>query len=159
MHRSWIVAIAVLALSGCGFQFRQDAALSPSLRTVYIAGVPGNGVYRFLSAQFTAHGATLLDKPSAQHPQLILGGIRSETHVVSVDDRNQAAEYLQQYTLDYQLLLPEREPLRQTLTFNRSFFNQTSLALGASRESELLNYEMERQAALRIFWKLSQLNF
>ena len=71
--------------------------------------------------------------------------------MVSVDERNQAAEYLQQYTIDYQLLLPEREPIKQTLTFNRSFFNQTSLALGASRESELLNYEMERQAALRIF--------
>ena len=60
MRTFWMVTIAVLLLSGCGFHLRQDAALAPGLRTVYIAGQPGNVVYRFLSAEFTAHKATLL---------------------------------------------------------------------------------------------------
>ncbi len=158
MRLMWILILIASLLSGCGFQFRHQAPLPEKLQTLYVQGQAGSALYRLLTAQLKVHGVNLLAQPDPDFPILVLGAVHINTKVASVDSRNQAAEYLQQYHIDYQLKLPHKPAIEQKLTFNRSFFNQTSLALGASRESELLQYEMERQAAMRIFWKLSQMD-
>ena len=153
-----ILLVLCLLLAGCGFHPQDKAILPATLQTLYVSGYSsGSMLYHLVTTQLRARGATLLTAPDPHYPTLTLGTIDSETKVASVDARNQAAEYLQQYKVSYQLHRPHEKDIQKELVFNRGFFNQTSLALGASREAELLKYEMERQAAERILWTLSQL--
>lgn len=155
----FIIVLAVLLVSGCGFQPRGHSTTGGGMPSpVYVSGIATfSGLHRELYRQLKIAGAEIA--PSAAEGAYILhiSDVDADTRLLSVNSRNKAVEFelIESATFGLrskagqQLLAPQR------ITVLRIQYRPELEVLGSDREAELLRLDMREELAGRIIQRLS----
>lgn len=155
-----VMFTALLALlSGCGFQLRAEAQLSPSLQRVHLAGLDSySALGRDLGNALRRAGVELVD---AQADATVLQFHRQSmsTEVLSVGGNARAKEYAMRYHVEFDVHGADGDVLmeRQQVELTRSFIFDARQSLGVAAEQDLLASELEQQMVQVIVRRLEAL--
>ncbi|KDM91206.1 LPS assembly lipoprotein LptE [Photobacterium galatheae] len=159
LSRFRLVIIAVLALTttACGFHLRGNYMLPDDIARLSLTSFDQYGpLTRMVKSQFKLHGIEAVP-PSAQIPNLHLLSESQGERTLSLYQNSRAAEYELTYTVNYQVVVPEKGAKRFTTKVNRSFLDNPLTALAKSVERDMLLDEMRQQAARQIMRQLARL--
>jgi LPS-assembly lipoprotein len=146
----------VVLLSSCGFHLRGDYLINDQLKTLYISSSdPYGELTRLVKQHFQRNHIKVLNQPDIQYPQLTLLKDKLDRRALSVFNNGQVAEYELIYSVKYQLIMPDREPLSFSFELNRDYQDDPDNSLAKSRELALLLRELRLQAADRILRSMS----
>jgi len=130
----------VLALAGCGFQFRGAPELPPQMSVIHIQAADRySPFYRELVTVLRRSGVTLTDEPAKARTVLKVVTDDTGRRLLAVTARNVPAEYEVYYRVRFSVDVDgvEAVPLEQ-LALTRNFaFNETEV-LGKSGEEEII---------------------
>lgn len=145
------------ALSGCGFRLKGDYQLPPDLKQMRLQSPDQYGeLTRLVKNKLLRYQVELGD--GARLPVLQLSNDKLERGTLSLFSSGQVAEYELTYSLDYQLIRPQRQPQQFSIKLRRDYLDDPQTAQAKSREMAQLLKEMRLQAAEQIVRQLSQLN-
>ncbi|WP_341503391.1 LPS assembly lipoprotein LptE [Gallaecimonas sp. GXIMD4217] len=149
----WLLMAVTLLAAGCGFHLKGSHALPDELRTLSLSSFDRYARATVLvREQLERGGATL----GASGPQVHLIRDKLDRQTLSLFASGQVAEYELIYTLDWQLIRPEAEPLDFQVEVRRDYQDDPTRTLAKDRERQLLLEEMRREAASRLLAQLSQ---
>lgn len=153
-----LLAIALLALAGCGFAPRgqlPEAAALPS--PIHLAGLPAYApLHHELTRQLEAAGALPAARAEEAAAVLQISRPHSGSRVLSVDSRNKAVEFELEESVRFQLRPAGGEPgAPQTVRAVRILYQPGDAVLAAEREAAVLRAEMHRELASRVVRRLA----
>ncbi|MCE0556038.1 MULTISPECIES: LPS assembly lipoprotein LptE [unclassified Motilimonas] len=153
------LALATLILvSACGFTPKGQVISRADINSVYLSTPdPYGQLTREIEQQLRFANIDILSQPDEQMYQLRVGGEQQSRRTISLYDNAQSAEYELGYSLQYQIVRPNKEPLSFTINIHRDFLENPEQALASSREAELMLSEMRETAAQRIVRRLTTL--
>lgn len=149
-----LVAVAVLALSACGFHLRREAQLPPSMQRVHIQiADASSALAKGLAKALSRSGAQLVDD-AAGAAVLKVGANTLSTDVLSVGGNARATEYALRYHVEFEVRDAAGTTIiaPQTIELSREFTFDASQSLGVAAEIDLLSKELQQdmvQAVLR----------
>jgi LPS-assembly lipoprotein len=158
------ISLLVLGLSNCGFSLRGSQALPESLNTVVInASMQHSPLNRALDARLPVYQLRSVNADSEAVEDInptssVLLNLQPETldrRLLSVFSSGQVAEYELIYSVDYQVIFPNAEPINNTVSVSREYQDDPQRILAKSRELELIMDEMRMETADRIIRLLS----
>jgi LPS-assembly lipoprotein len=157
--RSTSLALALLALSACGFQLQGVVSYPQELSAVYLDVPDPNSDLAFqLRRSLTAAGVTLArDAPEAT-ATLRIATENYGRRVKSVSAQNRPTEYEVYYDVEYLVTTPAETLVpRQPLARTRIFPYSERDILGKQQEEDLLRDAMAREIAGVITRRLADL--
>lgn len=137
-----------LIISGCGYSLRGSESLGMSLPSLQLnLQNPNSEFSRLLRRSLDTAGVSLdeTDMVSGMS-QLSVSDVRVQNQPVSVNPAARAAQYEIRLSIDIQLLNGEQELIpRETLTVERSYFEDIENIAGNQEEVEIITSEMRRE--------------
>ncbi|MBU2224973.1 MAG: hypothetical protein KKB00_13165, partial [Gammaproteobacteria bacterium] len=107
---SFSLLLGSLLLSSCGFQLRGQLPLA-KYPAIYLQGDKHSQLLTELSTQLRRNNVQLPEQSSLQIPQIKLDRDSLQRRTLSLFPNGQVAEYELIYTVNYQLQLPNQEPV------------------------------------------------
>jgi LPS-assembly lipoprotein len=154
-----LLAVAALAIGGCGFQPRGQApSLSGVPGPMYVSGIPPHsGLSRELTRQLELAGVDIVASVPESAAVLRIGRRSSDSRMLSVDSRNKAVEYELEESAQFSLRAAGGRELvaEQTVRVVRILFRPGDAVLASDREAELLREDMRKELAGRIVRRLA----
>lgn len=134
----WLVAVLVLSLAGCGFQFRGAPEFPPQMAVIHIdAADRYTPFYRELVAVLRRSDVKLTDDPAQARTILKILTDDTGRRLLSVTARNVPAEYEVYYRVRFAVDVDGVEVVPvERLALTRDFAYDETLVLGKSREEE-----------------------
>lgn len=158
------VFLLTTLLSSCGFQLRGSQALPESLDTVVInASLQYSPMSRALNERLPVYQLQGISARSEQAksisaPATVIINLSPENlerRLLSVFSSGQVAEYELIYSVSYQVIFPNAEPISNTMSVSREYQDDPQQILAKSRELELIMNEMRLETADRMIRLLS----
>jgi LPS-assembly lipoprotein len=163
-----ILSASLSALSACGFTLRGSQALPESFTQVAIsAPLQFSPLSRALQRRLPVYQLTGVINESANESAIVDNNMQEQTVIVqlqpeqferrllSVFSTGQVAEYDLVYTVNYQVIFPNRVPIENTLAVSREYQDDPDQILAKSRELNLVLNELREESADRIIRLLS----
>jgi LPS-assembly lipoprotein len=159
-----VFAVIVMLIAGCGFSLRGSQALPTELNTVVInTTLQYSPLTRALDRRLPVYqlksvkaDAEEVEELEASETVLInLQPENLERRLLSVFSSGQVAEYELIYSVDYQVIFPNAEPINNTMSVSREYQDDPRQILAKARELELVMTEMRNETADRIIRLLS----
>jgi LPS-assembly lipoprotein len=158
MYKLSLLTIMLLIV-GCGFKIRGDYGLPANIQQLQLLAVQKNApLHRILGKQLQSFNIEVLDNTAntSQVDAIVyLTSDQLERRLLSLFSTGQVAEYELVYTLKYQLQFPA--PGAQEIEFDvtREYQDDPDAVLAKSRELDLIQNEMRREAANRIIRQIA----
>lgn len=145
----FLLALAMLALSACGFQLRGKADLS--FHTLYIQG-PTLSISKALKKSLTLNGVNIVNDPEKAELMLEMIGETSEKRILSLSGSGRVREFELYYRSDFRLKDPASETWGtvQSVEGRRDFSYDDRALLAKQGEEERLNQDMRDDAVREI---------
>ena len=154
---AFVIGLALLTLSACGFKLRGSVELPPILQDTYIqSDNPFTGMARTLRTELELAGANVLEDRDAATAILVIHQERSENRVLSVGSSGRATEYelYDEFGFSLQDADGKRLLKPQTLSMTRDLVFDENELLGKVSEAEAIHRQIRanlaRQAIMRI---------
>ncbi|OZB05958.1 MAG: hypothetical protein B7X54_03880 [Idiomarina sp. 34-48-12] len=140
------VIIIATALTGCGFQLRDNYQLPPAMQTVSIEAPAFSEFGQVLERRLSLAGARI---ESPQQTNLVIEILEDtlDRRTLSLSQSGQVAEYEMIYTVYYQLIEQGEISAVQQVEVYRDYQDDPNFALAKTREREVLVQEMRDEAA------------
>jgi len=151
-----MVLLTSFLLSSCGFQLRGQLPLA-KYPAIYLQGEQHSQLLAELSTQLRRNNVQIPQQGSADIPQIKLDRDSLQRRTLSLFPNGQVAEYELIYTVNYQLQLPDQEPIPYQIELYRDYQDDPNRALAKARELDLLLAELRGQAVGRIIRQLGRL--
>ena len=153
----------VLTVVGCGFKLRGDYGLPTGIQQLQLLAAQKNTpLHRILGKQLkgfnidvwdNTHSATQIDE---QVDVIVhLTSDQLERRLLSLFSTGQVAEYELVYTIKYYIQFPAQEAQEIELDVTREYQDDPDAVLAKSRELDLIQNEMRREAANRIIRQIA----
>ena len=143
-------------ISGCGFRLQCHYQLPTSLQSLNVQSQDEfNEITRLVTTQLSQQNVQF--NTNSTSPVLRLGKEKFERGTLSLFSTGQGAEYELIYSLEYQLIEPNKEPKPFNVTIRRDYLDDPQTAQAKSREREQLLREIRQQASRQIIQQLSRL--
>jgi LPS-assembly lipoprotein len=157
-----IVAI-VLLIVGCGFKLRGDYGLPASILQLQLLSAQQNTpLHRILGKQLQSFNIEVLDNTASviqinEQVDVIvyLTSDQLERRLLSLFSTGQVAEYELVYTIQYQIQFPTQDPQEIEFDVTREYQDDPDAVLAKSRELDLIQNEMRREASNRIIRQIA----
>ena len=149
--RILVLALAIAATGGCGYQLRGAVSLPPALDGIRVTGPAG--IRGALTQMLESGGAGVRQESESANAVLRLSRERFTRRVLSVDpDTGKEREIELAYSVAFRVAGGDGEELmpEQTVSLLRDYVVDTGAVLGKSREENVLREEMRRDAAGQI---------
>ena len=149
--RHLVLALAIAATGGCGYQLRGAVSLPPGLDAVRIAGPID--IRNALTQLLDSGGVHVQPVGGSAEALLQVSGERFNRRVLSVDpNTGKESEFELAYQVTFEVTGAEGEELmpEQTVSLIRDYVFDRDAVLGKSREQDVLRVEMRRDAAAQI---------
>ncbi len=157
LHRISFLALLSTVITGCGFHLQGNYQLPAALQTLKLESSDEySEISRLLKARLMQRDVIISDKKGLSI--LRLGKERFERGTMSLFSTGQVAEYELIYSLKYQVIKYQQEPMPFEVTIRRDYLDDTQSAQAKSREREQLLREIRQQATKEIVQQISQLN-
>lgn len=143
----FLALLLSFALTGCGFQLRQEVNLPANLMTLRVETVDTySPLQRNLELALRRAGASIVES-AAGSAVLRVFTSRLDRLPLSVGDTGRVQEYLLRYTVEFELIDSAGSVVlpRQTVELDRDYTFDTAQALGTPGEEELVRAELERE--------------
>ncbi len=161
-----IISLGLIAamVSGCGFSLRGSQALPTQLNTVVInASLQYNPLSRSLDTRLPVYQLNSLkadseDALTLKPSETVMINLQPENverRLLSVFSSGQVAEYELIYSVDYEVIFPNAQPINNTMSVTREYQDDPRQILAKAREFELIMEEMRDETADRIIRLLS----
>lgn len=154
----FIIGLALLLLSACGFKLRGSVELPPVLQDTYIeSNNPFTGMARSLRSELEVAGANVLEDKEAATAILVIHNERSENRVLSVGSSGRATEYELFDEVGFSLQDADGKSLvaPQTLRQTRDLVFDENELLGKVSEAEGIHRQMRASLARQIIMRIS----
>lgn len=140
------VIIIATALTGCGFQLRDNYQLPPAMQTVSIEAPAFSEFGQVLERRLSLAGARI---ESPKQTNLVIEILEDtlDRRTLSLSQSGQVAEYEMIYTVYYQLIEQGEISAVQQVEVYRDYQDDPNFALAKTREREVLVQEMRDEAA------------
>ena len=155
------VMLAVLLLTGCGFQLRGQAQLPPALSAVYVQsqtaiGTPPGAVSRKLRLLLAGNDATVTRDPAQATATITILRESSGRRVVATDRFDVKRQYFLVYDASYQVTLANGKTLipAEGVSANRTLLFDENQVLGFEAAQEALVDSMAEDLAWQIVRRL-----
>lgn len=134
------IFLAILILSGCGFQLRGAATLPPEMEKTYIEATDRHSLfYRGIRDGLRNAGVSVVDSAKDATAIFSVRGDETGQRVLSVSARNVPREFEVYYTVYYNVETTNRVILaEQQQTLTRDYIWDETLVLGKEKEEQLL---------------------
>jgi LPS-assembly lipoprotein len=158
------VLLMSIVLSSCGFQLRGSQALPETLDTVIInSTLQFSPMARALGERLPVYQLKGIPARSDEAKQAVvpatvlinLSPESLERRLLSVFSSGQVAEYELIYSVRYQVIFPNAQPISNNMAVSREYQDDPQQILAKSRELELVMNEMRLETADRIIRLLS----
>lgn len=150
--------IITVGLAGCGFKARSQSSLPSQLHKIYIQndGHPDQFTSMFKKS-LKATGITVLDKPDAACPTLILFAPTFTSDNSTIGGSVQARVYTLSWSVGFQINDGAGKTLMnmQTITVNKGLTLNPNEVFSASNQVDIVKQSMQQEAIIRIFNILS----
>jgi LPS-assembly lipoprotein len=147
---------------GCGFKLRGDYGLPANLQQLQLSAAQKNTpLHRILGKQLQGFNIDVLDTASASQINeqvdaiVYLTSDQLERRLLSLFSTGQVAEYELVYTIKYQLQFPAQDAQEIEFDVTREYQDDPDAVLAKSRELDLVQDEMRREAASRIIRQIA----
>jgi LPS-assembly lipoprotein len=155
----FLLALALLSISACGFQPRGQAmGLAGVPNPVHISGIASfSDLYRELYRQLKIAGAQIAPTGAESASTLHITGVEQDIRLLSVNSRNRAVEYELIAAATFSLRTANGQELvaPQQVRVLRIQYRPEIAVLGSGREAELLRQNMREELAGRIVRRLT----
>lgn len=140
------VIIIATAVTGCGFQLRDNYQLPAAMQTVSIEAPAFSEFGQVLERRLSLAGARI---ESPQQTSLVIEILDDtlDRRTLSLSQSGQVAEYEMIYTVYYQLIEQGEISALQQVEVYRDYQDDPNFALAKTREREVLVQEMRDEAA------------
>ena len=151
------VVLAVLSLSGCGFQLQGAVTIPPEMDRTFISAPDTQSLfYRELRRELIAAGVVLTDFEGDATATITIYYDDTDQRVLSVSARNVPTEYEVFYTIEYGVTSGDATLLEvQDLTLTRDYTYDATLVLGKAREEEQLREAIARDLVRIVLKQIS----
>ncbi|WP_417658617.1 LPS assembly lipoprotein LptE [Pseudidiomarina sp.] len=143
------LVILTTALSGCGFQLRDNYQLPAAMQAVSVQAPAFSEFSQVLQRRLTLAGAELVDSAQADMTIEVLSD-QLDRRTLSLSQSGQVAEYEMIYTVNYQIIQQGSEPQKLQVEVYRDYQDDPNFALAKTREREVLIREMRDDAARQL---------
>ena len=160
MHKKYLILIAALLLTACGFHLRgSQTAMSVNIDSLYLQSTGAAGVTDEVRDQLQQTGTRITDNAGEAEYTLRLAGQRMERSVLSVSATTGKVE---EYKLALSVLMSVSKNGKslvsnETIQASRDYTIDDDAVLGKFSEEELLQREMIQRAAAQIIRRLGAL--
>lgn len=154
----FVIGLALLLLSACGFQLRGNVELPPVLQDTYIdSSNPFTGMARSLRSELEIAGANVLENRDTATAILVIHQERSENRVLSVGSSGRATEYELFDEVSFSLQDADGESLvaPETLRQTRDLVFDENELLGKVSEAEGIHRQMRASLARQIITRIA----
>lgn len=141
--------ILTTALSGCGFQLRDNYQLPAAMQGVSVQAPAFSEFSQVLQRRLSLAGAELVDSAQADVIIEVLDD-QLDRRTLSLSQSGQVAEYEMIYTVNYQIIRQGSEPQKLQVEVYRDYQDDPNFALAKTREREVLIGEMRDDAARQL---------
>lgn len=153
----------VLTIVGCGFKLRGDYGLPTGIEQLQLLVAQNNTpLHRILGKQLKSFNIEVWDNTAspAQVKEQVdaivyLTSDQLERRLLSLFSTGQVAEYELVYTIKYQIQFPEQDAQEIEFDVTREYQDDPDAVLAKSRELDLIQNEMRREAASRIIRQIA----
>jgi LPS-assembly lipoprotein len=149
----------MLLIVGCGFKIRGDYGLPANIQQLQLLAVQKNApLHRILGKQLQSFNIEVLDNTAntSQVDAIVyLTSDQLERRLLSLFSTGQVAEYELVYTIKYQLQFPAQDAQEIEFDVTREYQDDPDAVLAKSRELDLIQNEMRREAANRIIRQIA----
>ncbi|WP_417685111.1 LPS assembly lipoprotein LptE [Pseudidiomarina gelatinasegens] len=143
------LVILTTALSGCGFQLRDNYQLPTAMQDVSVQAPAFSEFSQVLQRRLSLAGAELVDSAQAGVTIEVLSD-QLDRRTLSLSQSGQVAEYEMIYTVNYQIIQQGSEPKKMQVEVYRDYQDDPNFALAKTREREVLIREMRDDAARQL---------
>ena len=146
-----MLALAVVALSACGFELRGTGKLPDSVQTVYVDS--SRDLRKAIVSQVERDGTRVVADKANADLSILVQQEGYERRVLSVDGRTGKAR---EYELLYRMTLSAHRTAGNTLiigqpiTLSRDYLFDADAVIGKTEEEDVIRQEMRRDAAEQI---------
>jgi LPS-assembly lipoprotein len=158
MYKLSLLTIMLLIV-GCGFKIRGDYGLPANIQQLQLLAVQKNApLHRILGKQLQSFNIEVLDNTAntSQVDAIVyLTSDQLERRLLSLFSTGQLAEYELVYTIKYQLQFPAQDAQEIEFDVTREYQDDPDAVLAKSRELDLIQNEMRREAANRIIRQIA----
>jgi LPS-assembly lipoprotein len=158
MYKLSLLTIMLLIV-GCGFKIRGDYGLPANIQQLQLLAVQKNApLHRILGKQLQSFNIEVLDNTAntSQVDAIVyLTSDQLERRLLSLFSTGQVAEYELVYTIKYQLQFPAQDAQEIEFDVTREYQDDPDAVLAKSRELDLVQDEMRREAASRIIRQIA----
>lgn len=145
--KAFVLGLALLLLTACGYHLRGAVELPPSLKKAYLDGASMQLREQFRKVLQASSGDLV---PSAQGADIIIkiNMESSDQRALSLSASGRSNELELYYRLQYQLISPDNTILmpNQPLEVKRQYFNNQQDMVAKDNEQQVIRGEMLQQA-------------
>jgi LPS-assembly lipoprotein len=153
----------IVTMMACGFKLRGDYGLPASIQQLQLLAAQQNApLHRILGKQLKGFNIEVWDnKASASQIDeqvdaiVYLTSDKLERRLLSLFSTGQVAEYELVYTIKYRLQFPAQDAQEIEFDVTREYQEDPNAVLAKSRELDLIQDEMRREAANRIIRQIA----
>nr|WP_299073108.1 LPS assembly lipoprotein LptE [uncultured Paraglaciecola sp.] len=157
------IFVIILMIAGCGFKLRGDYGLPAEIQTMQLSAAQQNTpLHRILGKQLQGLNIEVLDNAARSRQidkhldaVIYLRSDKLERRLLSLFSTGQTAEYELVYTIMYQLQFPDQDPLEIEFDVTREYQDDPNAVLAKTRELDLIQNEMRKEAANRIIRQIA----
>ena len=160
-----LLTVILTTIVGCGFKLRGDFGLPAGIQQLQLLAAQKNTpLHRILGKQLQHFNIEVWDNTASVSQVdeqvdavVYLTSDQLERRLLSLFSTGQVAEYELVYTIKYQIQFPAQD--RQQIEFDvtREYQDDPDAVLAKSRELNLIQNEMRREAANRIIRQIASL--
>lgn len=154
---SILLLVALLSVTGCGFQLRQAAPLPLSVKRIQVEQTDPLGLLsRQIERELVQAGAQLVQSDAAL---LRIHSERFDRRVLAVDERARVSEYELELRISFSLSDASGKELlgNEEFALSRDYAFDELAAIGASQEEALIREELTRDAARRVLQRIARI--
>ncbi|VAW81325.1 LPS-assembly lipoprotein LptE [hydrothermal vent metagenome] len=154
----FVMGLALLLLSACGFKLRGNVELPPILQDTYIESKnPFTGMARSLRSELKMAGANVLENKEAATAILVIHQESSENRVLSVGSTGKATEYALHDEINFSLQDAAGKTLLapQTLRQARDLVFDQNQLLGKLSEAEGIHRQVRASLARQVIMRIA----
>ncbi len=151
-----LVLVLAGALSACGFHLREEYSVPEELHTISFTSYDEySQLTRYVRSQLVLNKVDLV-QPSSNVPNVHLVGAALDERTLSLYQNSRAAEKELTYVVQYRVTVPDLGSKSYTTTVNRNYLDNPLTALAKSVERDVIEDEMQVQAAKQIIRQLGR---